>query len=154
LGVPFPVEWSVANNTNGSATAIVPGHSSKPDLIVDVSAVRPAPPVADLGFLTREIRAGLDEQASVTVDDAGKQQSTTGWPVSLLRCTVGADKLIEQRMLAVYALPDRIASVLIRGTDPKRWTDNFAALGEIVLAADLDWTLPSASLEALLGPVS
>lgn len=154
LVVPFPDDWEVAERPGGWVRAVVPGHSGAPDLLIAVSPVRSLPAVIDGAFFASELGALLEGDARLHIDDSGEQRGARGWPVTLVRGAVLDDgaEVIERRLAAIYRLLDRYATALLIGSDPVRWTSEVAALGEIVLGGDLDWSGPPASLSAILDP--
>ena len=151
LMVPFPAEWAIENG-DGGVRAVVPGHVADPDLMVYVTEVRGLPPVVDARFLAKQLGVATPSASTVVIDGTRDDHSAKGWPVTIVRASVTkGGALVEQRLAAFYRLLDQFAVVIVVGKDPQRWTDLAQGLGEIVLAADLDWSGPPASLAEILG---
>jgi hypothetical protein len=154
LLVPFPGEWPTSER-DGAVHAIVPGHAGEPDLIVVVSAVRALPPVIDAAFLASELGVDLPAGGEVQIEGTRDDKSARGWPVTIVRARVTASgRIIEQRLAALYRLIDQFAAVVVIGRSPERWNQLAPSLGDVVLAGDLDWSGPQASLAEIfeLGP--
>lgn len=151
LVVPFPTEWSVEND-DGGIRVVVPGSLAEPDLLVYVTDLRGMPPTIDASFLSKQLGVASPAHSQVQVDSTRDDQSTKGWPVTIVRGSVllnGA--IIELRLAAFYRVLDQFGVVVVVGKDPQRWRDLVPGLGEMVLAADVDWSGPPASLAEILG---
>ena len=153
LVLPLPDDWPVVNDDDGWLRAVVPGYDGIPDLVVAVSPVRTAPPVFDAGLFASELGAGLPSNARIHLDACSEERGECGWPVTVVRgVAVGSDgSTLEWRVAAIYRLLDRVASVVVVGSSSRRWEEEVAALCQIALAGDLDWSGPPASLASILG---
>jgi hypothetical protein len=152
LVVPFPPEWPVESRDD-RVRAVVPGHTGDPDVIVVVSPVRPLPAVAGGDFIAAEVGIEIPAGGSLRPEGSREDRSERGWPVTIVRAAViGADgEIEEQRIAAVYRLLDQFATVVVIGKSAERWNQLARSLGDVVLAADLDWSGPPACLAEVFG---
>jgi hypothetical protein len=151
LRLPFPADWSVERH-EAYERVVVPGHRTEPDLLVYVSELRGLPPVADASFFARELELEAPRGTRVSIEGVREDRSSTGWPVTIVRASVHRDgTLIEQRLASFYRVLDMFSMVAVVGRNPERWNEKVKGLGEIVLAAELDWSGPPACLAEILG---
>jgi hypothetical protein len=139
-------------NEDGNVRVVVPGHLGEPDIAIYVTELRGLPPVVDANFLTKQLGLATPSGSHVSIEGTRDDLGANGWPLTVVRGSVMAGGvLIEQRLAAFYRILDQFAAVIVVGKDPQRWKDLAEGLGEIVLAANVDWSGPPASLAEILG---